>query len=128
MPMSSTKSPSDKNAEARQQAAIVEWARLVMPQCIIYHVPNGGFRTKPEAARLKWMGVYPGITDLVIVDEPGFSYFMEVKGPDGVLSADQKTFRDLCLTKKWPWGIVHNVTEASALVNKWGIPTREAKR
>ena len=42
----------DGNAEARVQAAIVEWIRTVAPDLIVFHPPNGGLRGKAEAARL----------------------------------------------------------------------------
>ena len=34
---------------------------------LIWHVPNGGLRTKAEAARLKWIGVLAGVLDLTLV-------------------------------------------------------------
>jgi hypothetical protein len=51
----------DRNGEARIQASIVEWVRTVAPGVLIYAVPNGGYRSKVEAARLKWTGVVAGI-------------------------------------------------------------------
>src|SRR5271169_2634083 len=62
--------PRDRNAEARIQAAIVEWVRTVAPQVIVFHVPNGGLRTKAEAARMKWVGVLPGVFDLALILPP----------------------------------------------------------
>ncbi len=41
----------------------MEWIRLVAPDLIAFHVPNGGFRTKAEAARMKWVGVLAGVPD-----------------------------------------------------------------
>ena len=122
------KSPgSDRNAETRQQAAVVGWIRLVAPQCVVFAVPNGGYRTKSEAARLKWSGVLAGVSDLVIVDEHGLAYFLEMKAPDGKMLESQKDFRAMCRERKWPYEICHDVTEASKIFAKWGIKTREAK-
>jgi VRR-NUC domain len=118
----------DRNAESRQQAAVVEWIRLVAPQCVVFAVPNGGLRTKAEAARLKWTGALAGVADLVIIDEHGLAYFLEMKSPDGRLSESQQQFRDLCRQRNWPYEICHTVTEAAAIFAKWRIPTREAKR
>ena len=36
----------DLNAEARTQAAIIAWARVVAPQVLCFHIPNGGLRTE----------------------------------------------------------------------------------
>ena len=118
----------DRNAETRQQAAVIAWIRLVAPQCIAFAVPNGGYRTKSEAARLKWSGVLAGVSDLVIVDEHGLAYFLELKSVDGVLSESQKAFRAICAERNIPYAICHNVTEASKIFAEWGIKTREAKR
>ena len=118
----------DRNIEARHQAAVVGWIELVAPQCLVFHVPNGGYRVKSEAARLKWMGVKAGVADLVIVDEHGLIYFMEMKGPDGTLEDSQVEFQKLCKARGWPYAICHNVTEASKIFAEWGIKTREAKR
>ena len=38
----------DSNAEARIQAAIVEWIRTVSSDLVVFHVPNGGKRGKAE--------------------------------------------------------------------------------
>jgi hypothetical protein len=68
----------DGNAEARIQAAIVEWVRIAAAGVLIFAVPNGGFRSKAEAARLKWTGVLAGIPDLVIIAPIGRAFFLEV--------------------------------------------------
>jgi hypothetical protein len=49
----------DLNREARIQAAVVEWARVVPPELLIFAIPNGGLRSKAEAARMKWTGIHP---------------------------------------------------------------------
>ena len=115
------------NAEARIQAAVVEWIRWCAPQCLVFHPANGGLRSKPEAARLKWMGVVPGIPDLVILAPVGKVYFLEVKTPDGRLSSEQSEMFD-CLTAL---GIGAAIVRAASTMRggrtfcAWGIKTRE---
>ena len=116
-----------KNGEAHIQAAIVHWFRLVAPNCLIFAVPNGGYRTKPEASRLKWTGTLAGVSDLVIVDEHGLVYFLEIKQAGEQLSDSQKDFKALCRKNRWPFDVATSVTEASKIVAGWGIKTREAK-
>lgn len=70
-PANSEVRPRDRNAEAQIQASIVQWIRLVAPELLIFHVPNGGYRTRAEAARLKWIGVLAGIPDLVLLGRDG---------------------------------------------------------
>ena len=79
----------DGNAEARIQAAIVEWIRTVAPGLLIFAVPNGGLRSKAEAAE-KWTGVVAGIPDLVVVAPRGQVLFLEVKTASGSLSPEQR--------------------------------------
>lgn len=115
-----------RNMESQIQAAIVAWVRLVAPSCLIFAVPNGGFRTKAEAAKLKWTGTLAGVPDLVIIDEHGLAYFLEIKQVDGVLSQVQKDFRDMCRQRKWPWRVATSINDARDALKAWNIKTREA--
>ena len=46
----------DGNAEARSQAAMVAWVGWVCAAGHRLAIPNGGLRSKSEAARMKWTG------------------------------------------------------------------------
>lgn len=116
----------DSNLEARFQAAIVDYVRTVVANCLVFHVPNGG--PGRSLSRLKWIGCISGIADLVIIDPHGLAYFMEIKPPDGELSTDQKDFRDLCRKRRWPWAQCTTINDARDALAVWGIPTREAVR
>ena len=115
-----------RNDEARIQAAIVDWARLVAPDAIIYAVPNGGLRTKAEAARMKWTGTLAGVPDLAIIAPGGMARFLEVKAGAGRLSPEQAALiarlRDVgaCVA------VVRSIDEARAAFRAWGIATKEA--
>jgi hypothetical protein len=118
----------DWNAEARIQAAIVEWIRWVAPQVVVYAIPNGGLRTKAEAARLKWTGVLAGMPDLGIVAPPnGSAFFLEIKPPGGSLSADQKEIIPRLISVGAPSRVARSVEDARAAFEFWGIETREAR-
>jgi hypothetical protein len=119
--------PHDRNAEARTQAAIVEWIRLVAPDLLVFHVPNGGFRTKAEAARMKWVGVLAGVPDVVILGLDGRCWLIEVKGPGGSLSPDQRVIRDRCTAMRIPYVIAKSIDDVRQAFGLWEIPTREAK-
>jgi hypothetical protein len=47
-----------------------------------FAVPNGGFRSKVEAAIMKATGTRPGVPDLAFIHE-GRAYFLEVKTESG---------------------------------------------
>jgi hypothetical protein len=118
----------DHNAEARQQAAIVDYVRWVAPEVIIFHCANGGLRSKPEAARLKWMGVLAGVPDLILVLPAGRSAYWEVKTPKGGPSPEQKAFIDRLTVLGHSWGIVRSIEDARRELAALGIETKEAPR
>jgi len=80
------------NPEELEQRALVEWAdkvRVEGPPLLkypmvgdyLYAVPNGGWRKRTEAARLKGQGVRPGVPDLVLaIPSRGYSgMYIELK-------------------------------------------------
>lgn len=98
---------------------------MVAPHLIIFHVPNGGYRDQREAAKLKWIGVVAGVHDLIVIDDCGLVYLLEVKAPDGVLSADQIKFHGRCRSMNVPQAIVTTIDDARAAFKRWGLKTRE---
>jgi hypothetical protein len=122
------RSGRDLNAEARIQAAIVAWVRAVAPELLIFAVPNGGLRSKAEAARMKWTGVLAGVPDLVIVAPGGRAYFIEVKPAAGRLSPDQLAILDALLALGTPPAICRSIDDTRRAFAAWGLETREATR
>ena len=78
------------------QATLMEWAMLMenrWPQLrLLFHVPNGGARSKSEAGRMKRQGVKAGVPDLMLpVARGGYhGLFVELKAEKGSLTAEQK--------------------------------------
>ena len=114
-----------RNDEDKIQAAIVEWARVAAPQAVVFAVPNGGLRSKREAAKLKWTGVLAGVPDLCIICLSGGAYFIEVKTPKGVLSPAQKDTIALLEAAGSDVAIARSIDDAREAFARWGIPTRE---
>lgn len=58
----------------------------------MHHIPNGGMRSKSEAARFKAMGVKRGVSDIFLpVARGGFhGLYIELKAKDGKVDAAQK--------------------------------------
>jgi hypothetical protein len=113
--------------EANVHIAVVEYLDLVLPAgSIVFHPANGEYRDKRTAAKLRRMGVKPGIPDLVIVSCGGRVAFLEVKPEKGgQLSRPQRDFRDWCLTHSVPYGICLSIDDARAFLDRLGIETRE---
>ena len=82
--------------EQAEQIALLKWASLVfigdktLADWLI-HVPNGGARSKVEAAILKAMGVKPGVPDLLLpIRNSDYSAgWWELKSGSGRLSDEQ---------------------------------------
>lgn len=55
-----------KHREDDLQVACMRYMAYQYPHIMAIHVPNGGNRNPREAARLKSMGVKPGVPDILI--------------------------------------------------------------
>lgn len=114
-----------RNGEAKIQASVVAWVRLVAPQVICFSVPNGGLRTKAEAALLRWTGTLAGVPDLILVLPGGRCAFWEVKAPDGRLSQAQADMLERLDDMGVPCAIIRSIDDARRDLAALGIETRE---
>jgi VRR-NUC domain len=117
----------DGNAEAQIQRAIVEYVRLVASDALIFAIPNGGLRSKTEAARLKWTGTLAGVPDLAIIAPRGRVFFVEVKSAGGRLSDDQRSIHDRLVALGSPPAICRSIDDARKAFAAWGLETNEAR-
>lgn len=89
------------------QIALFDFLALVQHQIpetqFILHVPNGEYRTKATAARLKRMGVRPGVPDiLILVPANGYhGMTIELKKPGGRLSEHQERWARELITRDY---------------------------
>lgn len=76
-----------------QKAAARLWA-YKYPSANIFHVPNGGARSKREGAKFKLMGVKAGVSDIVcLTPSKGYNcLIIELKAKEGKLRKSQKDF------------------------------------
>ena len=92
--------PKDKKLlpkEGQEQAALMSWAQMQSwrwPElALLFHIPNGGGRSKAEAGRFKAEGVKAGVPDLFLpVPHGGYhGLFIELKRQaGGRVSTEQK--------------------------------------
>lgn len=69
-----------------------------------FHTPNQrGTRKRWENAMLKAMGVKAGVADVIILTPQRAFIWIELKAAKGVLSDDQKGWRDWCHAIRAPW-------------------------
>jgi len=95
--------------------------------CIVFSVPNERKSNPIAVARLKAMGLLPGVADLVFVAIGGQAHFMEVKTKKGRLSPSQGTFRDDCQAGGVAWALVRSIDDAQDCFERWGLTTRRVK-
>jgi hypothetical protein len=82
--------PRRQHLEDDLQRQICQFLAVALPPDATYfHIPNGGLRSKRQAARLKGLGVMAGISDLCVIYR-GRAFFLELKSARGVMSAAQK--------------------------------------
>lgn len=87
-----------KSIESIEQQSLMQWAEYFsknIPELeLLYHIPNGGKRSKREAARFKREGVKAGVPDLHLpVARGGYhGLYVEMKAPKGKTSKNQENW------------------------------------
>ena len=117
-----------KELESDIQIQIVEYLTLMAPSrgFFFFSIPNeamGAARGKGGLARmakLKRMGLRPGVADLVII-KAGRAYFLEVKRNDGKMSQNQKDFENLVFAHGSEYGVAYSFDEAVLILKFWDI-------
>jgi hypothetical protein len=115
------------NPEGDFQIGLVRDLRLILaPPFRLHHSPNENRRAGRagdiDRAIASAMGVLPGFPDLVVMQDRDL--FMELKTPTGVLSPDQRDFRDFCLETGRAWALVRTLDEALAALRRFNFRTR----
>jgi rhodanese-related sulfurtransferase len=83
-------------SEHYEQREFVSWFRKTYPDVRIFAIPNGGWRSRITAAKLKAEGASPGVPDLFI---PAWLVWVEMKrSKGGMLSDKQKDWRQYLLS------------------------------
>lgn len=125
--------PRRRNAapEAMLQKAVLAYlAAALPPQAGVFYSANlnGVFLPGSRAkARVKEMGVRPGLPDLCFIfltgERIGETYWIELKAPNGRPTAEQKVIVDAL----WAGGrgcYARSVEQVCAALVAWGFPVR----
>ena len=112
--------------EAQEQTWLMQWARyaaIKWPELdLLYHCPNGGGRSKVEAARLKAQGVKPGVPDLCLpVSRGGYhGLYIELKRQKhGTLSLEQKEWIERLIVQGYRVEVCHGFQEAADVIEDY---------
>lgn len=95
---------------------------------IWFAIPNGGQRSKTEAAIFKGLGVKPGVADFGFVLPGGRAAFLELKSRKGRLSPAQRDFREACTAAGALWAMARTTDEAIEVLRSWGAVRVSANR
>jgi hypothetical protein len=118
------------NPEAKLQAAVREYLMICLPEPphpggVLWTASLTGVYLSPRArSRAKALGVRPGFPDLQFLFPDGRTYYIELKAPDGSLSAEQREFRDFARPHSI-WAVCRSIDQVAAALSGWGARLRE---
>lgn len=84
-----------------------------------FHVPNGGKRDKATAAKLKAMGVMPGVADWVVLRRQRPAGLIELKTETGRQSTEQMVFQARAEEAGSDYRVVRDVREWIAVMEEF---------
>lgn len=112
--------PSEYPDEAGFQREVVERLNRYRLPCLWFHVPNGGRRSRLEAAIFKGLGVKAGVADFIFLWGGGCGC-IELKAGRGSLSDAQRDFRANCERLGVPYVVARSLTDIDAALAAWGL-------
>lgn len=111
--------------ESSEQQALFRWAEFQSgryPELqLLYHIPNGGKRSKSEAARFRAEGVKAGVPDLCLpVARCGcHGLYIEMKREDGRVSENQSRWLHDLMKQGYMTGVCYSCEAAMELLIKY---------
>lgn len=112
--------PRNETEESIQRAAIQLLMLCAHPKTVFYHVPNGEARSKVTGARLKAMGVLPGVGDISLVLPDGRAAFVEIKTSIGRQSPEQKEFQRRVVNAGGLYAVCRSCDDVRSTLGSWG--------
>jgi hypothetical protein len=113
-----------RHDEDSLQRDVCQFLAVALPTGATYFaVPNGGKRSKREAARMTGLGLRAGVPDLVVIHR-GRALFVELKAKRGVMSAAQRDMLRLLGFCGCQVMLCRSVPEVEAALLAAGVPLR----
>lgn len=82
-----------------------------------FAIPNGGKRSKTEAAIMKGLGVKSGVPDMeILFSNNGPTIFLELKAGDNVPTRNQKSWIEWLNSNGRPAYVVYSVDEVYGII------------
>jgi hypothetical protein len=110
-----------KQPEAEIQRAVVQHLETRgVPGLVWFAVPNGGVRSKIEAAIMKGLGTKPGVSDLILLHESRF-YALELKAPRQKPNKQQMDFLSSVHQQLGYAAWANSLDEALSILEHWDL-------
>lgn len=110
-----------KRPEQQIQRAVFQHLRQRPARGVIaWHTPNGGARSKAEAAIMKGLGVTRGIPDVCAIKDGKF-YALELKPEGGRLTDDQENMLVALREAGAMATHAHGLDQALRVLEGWGL-------
>lgn len=112
-----------KHLESKLQQSCVRWFDYQYPRyrLNLFAIPNGGRRSKIEAAIMKGEGVRAGVADLFLAVPNGkyHGLFIEMKTESGRQTDTQKEFEKAVTAQGYSYTICRNFESFVNVVSDW---------
>lgn len=113
-----------KRPEQSLQATLVDALhRVLTEETYFFAVPNGGMRSRVEAAIFVGQGVRPGVPDLIFIHK-GRAFGLELKSDAGRLNDNQRTAHEGMRAAGARVEVARTFDEAMKHLRDAGIPLR----
>jgi len=109
-----------RNEDIIQRSIIGHMKLLGATGVVFFAVPNGGARSKVEAAILKGLGVVPGVPDILLFFA-GKCFALEIKTADGRLSPEQRSMHLRLQAAGVTVATTHGLDDALRQLREWGL-------
>lgn len=111
--------PLSIKSEDRIQQECYMWFHNEYPDLrgLLFHPPNGGARNAREGAKFKTMGVYPGVSDFILL-HAGRAYCIELKNSIGVQSKVQKEWEEAVKNQGFYYVVVRSLEEFKSEIER----------
>lgn len=111
--------------EEEEQTAVMHWAEMMAgrwPELrLLFHIPNGGKRSKSEAVRFRAAGVRSGVPDLFLpCSRGGFNgLWIEMKAIGGRVSREQEQWRKELMEQGYMSVVCYGAAAAIETIKKY---------
>lgn len=114
------KSRKRSHPEDDLQRQVVDFLSVSNLPCLWFAIPNGGKRSRTEAAIMKGLGVVSGAPDLAFHWKGG-SGFIELKSIAGRQSINQWAWELRCKDLSIPYALCRTLDEVLQILRSWRL-------